>query len=577
MLTRLRVRNFKTLEAIDIPLERAVVFIGPNNSGKTSALQALALWQSGVQEWRSRRASSTASIRPGVTLNRLALTHTPVAEARLLWRNLRVSAQTREAGRPSQEPVFIDVLVEGQDASGRWECGLEFYYGNPESVYCRPLRLSGPDGNARMEVPQQAATVKIAFLPPMSGLATEETEVLPGRVDVLIGEGQTAQVLRNLCMRVSESNRAGWDDIKRRMAIMFGIALGDPVRDQGRGSIRLSYNERGHDLDISSAGRGLQQALLLLAHLFANPGSALLLDEPDAHLEILRQRQIYNVLSECAGAANSQIIAASHSEVVLNEAAERDLVIAFVGPKPHPILDRGSQLLKALREIGFDHYYQADLKGMVLYLEGATDLAILAALARHLDHPAQTVLERPFVHYVANQPIEAQKHFHGLREARPDLVAFAFFDRPDRRLPDGFDLPSHCWSRCEVENYIVNRDSLLRFAESGLPEDLFANAERSRRRTAMEDALNKLKATFDFQKRDPWGPDVKTSDEVLRYLFINFYEFLGLRNEMAKADYHALVPYLLPTEIDPEVVTVLDRLCEVARAAHPAEGPESRP
>ena len=47
----------------------------------------------------------------------------------------------------------------------------------------------------------------------------------------------------------------------------------------------------------------------------------------------------------------SQIIAASHSEVVLNEAAGRDLVVAFVG-KPHRIGDRGSQVQKALREIG---------------------------------------------------------------------------------------------------------------------------------------------------------------------------------------------------------------------------------
>ncbi|MCL6503277.1 MAG: ATP-binding protein [Pirellulales bacterium] len=37
MLTRLTVRNFKRLE-MDIELTRSVVFIGPNNSGKTTAL-----------------------------------------------------------------------------------------------------------------------------------------------------------------------------------------------------------------------------------------------------------------------------------------------------------------------------------------------------------------------------------------------------------------------------------------------------------------------------------------------------------------------------------------------------------
>ncbi len=132
----------------------------------------------------------------------------------------------------------------------------------------------------------------------------------------------------------------------------------------------MSYlSPRGTELDISSSGRGQQQTLLLLAHMTANPGAVLLLDEPDAHLEILRQRQIYQILTETAAETRSQIVAASHSEVLLNEAADRDIVIAFVG-KPHRIDDRGSQVTKALKEIGFEHYYQAEETGWVLYLEG---------------------------------------------------------------------------------------------------------------------------------------------------------------------------------------------------------------
>ncbi len=45
MLTRLLVRRFKLFEELDIELGQRVLFVGPNNSGKTSALQALALWE----------------------------------------------------------------------------------------------------------------------------------------------------------------------------------------------------------------------------------------------------------------------------------------------------------------------------------------------------------------------------------------------------------------------------------------------------------------------------------------------------------------------------------------------------
>ena len=133
----------------------------------------------------------------------------------------------------------------------------------------------------------------------------------------------------------------------------------------------MAYEEQhSKPLDLSSSGRGLQQTLLLLAHLYANPRTVLLLDEPDAHLEILRQRQIYRLLTETAETQGSQIVTSSHSEVVLNETADRDVVVAFVG-RPHRVDDRGSQVLKALKEIGFDQYYQAEQTGWVLYLEGA--------------------------------------------------------------------------------------------------------------------------------------------------------------------------------------------------------------
>ena len=236
-----------------------------------------------------------------------------------------------------------------------------------------------------MPIPDEAGRARIAFLLPMSGLAGTETRLDRGAVDVRMGEGRTAEVLRNLCFRVHEEREEDWKRLVEQLENLFGAVVDPPRYMPERGEIVMSYRERATRLDMSSAGRGLQQTLLLLAYMYANPGSVLLLDEPDAHLEILRQRQTYRLLTDVARESRSQIIAASHSEVLLNEAAGRDLVVAFVG-RPHRIDDRGSQVLKALREIGFDHYYQAEQTGWVLYLEGSTDLAILHALARRLEN-----------------------------------------------------------------------------------------------------------------------------------------------------------------------------------------------
>ena len=467
MLTRLTVRNFKRFGAVEVELGNPVVFIGPNNSGKTSAMQALALWDVGVKRWNEKRAGRSApEKRPGVTVNRRDLFAIPHPSAVHLWRDLHVRDGRHVDGRTRTNNVRIDLVVEGVDEDKPWTCGLEFDYANEESFYCRPLRRDEGKHPERMPVPNQAGSVRIAFLPPMSGLAATETRLDQGAVNVRTGEGRTAEVLRNLCFRVLDEMPERWDSLVMRIEALFGVTLDEPRYVEERGEIAMGYHERGVALDLSSSGRGLQQTLLILAYMYANPGAVILLDEPDAHLEILRQRQIYGLITEVASDSGNQIIAASHSEVLLNEAAERDLVIAFVGG-PHRIGGGRSQVRKALAEIGFDQYYQAEQTGWVLYLEGSTDLAVLQAFARRLGKDdAVRALERPFVHYVGNRPPAAARHLHALREALSGLKGVALFDRLDGEAPSDPSLEHLVWNRREIENYLCARSTLEAYARA---------------------------------------------------------------------------------------------------------------
>ena len=406
MLTKLICRNFKNFGEVEIELGNPVVFIGPNNSGKTTALQALALWEIALRRWNeNRKGKANPEKRPGVAINRRDLISVPVPSSRLLWRDLQVRDVERIEGKQRTQNVRIDIIVEGVTDGKDWRCGFEFDYANQESFYCRPLRIPQTDEKdiERMPVPDEAEKLSVAFLPPMSGLASNETRLDEGAINVRIGEGRTAEVLRNLCYQVSKDAEE-WQKLCEKIHSLFGVRLDEPNYIQERGEIAMNYRDgSGISLDLSSSGRGLQQTLLLLAYIAAHPGSVLLLDEPDAHLEILRQRQIYQVLTELAREHGSQIVAASHSEVILNEAADRDVVIAFLGT-PHRIDGRGSQLLKSLRTIGFEEYYQAEQQGWILYLEGSTDLAILRAFAEKLSHEVINVLERPmFTMLVTNQ------------------------------------------------------------------------------------------------------------------------------------------------------------------------------
>jgi hypothetical protein len=559
MLTRMRIRNFKKLQSADIELADVVVFVGPNNSGKTAALQALALWEAGLRRWTEKRGGGAPEKRPGVAINRRDLISIPVPGAKLLWHNLHVRDVRRNDGPQRTDNVFLTVEVEGIADNRTWACGLEFYYANDESFYCRPL--------AGDNVPQAARAVRTAFLPPMSGLAAVEPVLEPGRIQVLIGEGQTAQVVRNLCYQMAQSAPSdAWGPLTEDIRRLFGVTLLPPEYLRERGEITMAYEDRpGLRLDLSASGRGLQQTLLLLAHLYANPGTVLLLDEPDAHLEILRQRHVYQLLSDTARRQGGQVLIASHSEVLLNEAADRDTVVAFVGA-PHRIDDRGGQVLKSLRQIGFEDYYQAEQTGWVLYLEGATDLAILRAFARTLEHPAIPHLERPFVTYVGNVPAKARDHFHGLREAKPDLVGLAIFDRLETAPGPGHPhLTETMWRRREIENYLCIPEVLLAYAEQTGGANLFAVASR----TTMGEVIEEIEQALRVLRADPWSSEVKASDEVLDRIFANYFERMELPNQMRKSDYHVLAGLVPASRLDPEITEKLDAIVEVAERARP--------
>jgi ABC-type taurine transport system ATPase subunit len=567
VLTSIAIRNFKLFDEVEIELGDRVVFVGPNNSGKTSALQALALWSIGVRRWLEKRGDGNVPReRAGVTINRRDLIAVPIPGANLLWRDRHVREGYREDNTTKTRNVLIEIEVSGVDQGAHWTASLEFDYANEESLYCRSkLDASG----TRLVVPAPAGQVKLAYLPPMSGLAANETRLDEGALDVRIGEGRTAEVLRNLCWQSLQRDPEQWARIVEQMHNLFGVKLHDPQYVKERGEIVMAFStSTGIELDLASSGRGQQQTLLLLTHMAANKGSVLLLDEPDAHLEILRQRQIYNLLTTVANETGSQIIAASHSEVILDEAADRDTVVAFLG-KPHRIDDRGSQLLKALKEIGFDQYVQAEDTGWVLYLEGSTDLAILRSFARVLAHPAGRVLERPFVHYTCNQSKQARYHFHGLREAKRDLVGIALYDRLNPPPEADAYLVQQMWRRREIENYLCQKETLLAFAEAEGRRfgELFAGAWRGEMQAAITEITTALAA---LGKPPPGDPDLKASDDFLDPVFKRLYAKLSLPNLIRKTDYHTLAPFVPIALIDIEVREKLDAIAEVARRASTA-------
>ena len=482
------IERFKTFaDKVHIDLGHPAVLIGPNNAGKTSVIQALSLWSRGVKSWYEKKGNPQRKARReriSAGINRLNILDVPVSQTRFFWSGTRV----RQANTPIE--VIINVGVE-QEGITR-DCRLIFTYRDSEVIYCKPCQETVNHD----DLLHFAASLQLHLLYPMSGIMagisndTEEAPLPDGRINVFLGQGQTAQVLRNICYKVVENDVThgtnDWAKIVDLINRIFLVKLRKPIFNETRGSLAMVYRQPDveKELDISLAGRGLQQTLLILSYLYWNKHSILMVDEPDAHLEILRQKQIYQILNHVAEENGCQVIIATHSEVILDDAVDTNLTLLLNGEAVN--LARQQDMKNALRSFGIEHYYRAKVHPRILYIEGSTDIEMLRGLARKLDHKkAIEILEGKLNCYYTqnvepNDTLEnrldraagaffgnVRAHFHTIKRFVPAFKGIALFDSDGLARSDdiGDDLAVSYWKQYELENYFISPDVLLRYSD----------------------------------------------------------------------------------------------------------------
>ena len=573
MLTNIKIENFKKLECVSFPLSSSVVIIGPNNSGKSTVFQALCLWEIGVKNYLAAYRKNDLNKQGTVTINRRDLLNSPISDARFLWKNKKVTKKNEE--KPGQTHIPLTIELQGNTTGKKWTGKAEFTFSNTESFSCKIV--SGLQD--LMALYENDNGVHFGFLQPMSGLSTLEDKLTQGSIDRKLGEGKTAEVLRNICYEIlypeikskevidTEKN---WDKLCEVIKLMFGAELKRPEFIKSTGLISLEYVEDHVQYDISSGGRGFQQTLLLFAYMFAHPNTVLLLDEPDAHLEVIRQRESFQFINEIAEATNSQLLIASHSEVVLNEAAKSSDIIALIENQAIPLnISSKTQSIKyiqkALTDIGWEKYYLARSKGHVLYLEGITDREMLLKFAGRLNHKVEPLLRNANIDYTDNNvPNTAVANFVALKEIFPELKGLALFDRIEKNVGDIKPLKVLCWEKRELENYFARPALLLQHAKS--LQTKYPQFTQKQLEEKMQSAIRKYTIPAYLEDlNDDWWNNAKLSDEWLDKIFPEFYKQLSIPQDFYKRDYYQLISLLDIKDISDEVTDKLDAIYKMLK------------
>ena len=597
LISYVKISNFKSFgENIRIEFSEPSVIIGPNNSGKTSVLQALAMWNMGIKTWFREKGQGKSKSKMGTSINRLNITQVPIQAAKYFWQN----AFVRAANLLVELKITVGMVFEGKIQ----ECTIVFKYFNAESIYCFPdetsLDIEG--------LLAYASELDVKILYPMSGIAREEPLIAEGRIDVLVGQGQTSEVLRNICYKIVENDQKNqtndWAIVTDLMKKLFGIELLKPFFNVPQGTVELSYmipgiTSKKNSLDIGLSGRGQQEMLLLISYIHTHKKSILLLDEPDAHLEILRQKQVFSVLKHLSEKNGNQIIIATHSEVILNEASDNNLVLLLDGETIN-LADSSKKTIKAaLKDYGLEHYYKAKISKAVIYIEGNTDLEILRAFAVKLKHLAENLLDdKIYSYYVTdNEPFSslendinkasgyyksAKNHFQAIRSCVPTLKGIGIFDSDNANRTDEIkpDLALLYWRKYEIENYLtfpyIIEDYVVEYFRRQNKTEIELGVVRNKveniiNQTIFSELLNK--------NQDAYDNYLKISGELKKELFKTFLSnrkashfldvcFRSISEEfnlpliLNKGNYYELVKFINPKDIESEIREKLDYLTQ---------------
>lgn len=540
MIKKIRLRGFKKFAKQKFEIPGHLVVTGPNNSGKTTLLQAVGAWMEVAFRWSQNNpdlARESDGNYSAINITVDSFSSIPLADFDHLW-----------TGKKTQEPVAVWLETE------RWNIGFEFLHEAQVLLAGRPAAETKEEELAAMrddflDLPGKSDPPwKPVYIPAVSGVGPKEHRLADQEaIQSYLAKANAGSILRNLLWQVQE-NEESWHDLNKAVGKFFPgyemlpISPGEYLRAQ----YRCSSKEVAYDL--SSAASGFLQVLLIYASIIGRSSAVYLLDEPDAHLHISLQNKLLEDLLERAEQGRFQIIAATHSECLVRGAPEDCLHLLDVsgnlkkvpGAKAVAVLKLDPvEIVEALRESRF------------LYLEGTTDIKFLRVWAKILDHPCLPILEQATLKTTAQREDKerlAVKHFTAIQEIVPEARGAELLDGDqhsgDRDRPEGLEL--EFWSRKEIESYLLHPASVSRYLRSSAFQGDAAKAQKY-----MEDQLPRR-----FLK-EPHGESPFLEQLPIKDFFSALFQEAGLQ-QVTTGDLLRIAGEMKKEEIPKEVCDKLD-------------------
>jgi predicted ATPase len=483
-IKKITLKNFKKFENLTLVLQPLDCLVGGNNSGKSSLLQSLALFDFCLHQCLTKRNGNPLSLKNRTIFEEDFLV-LPMIRAVDLWYEQMLQVKKKRI------LIEIEVVFEHEKVV---KTTIDFHLNR---------FLLSTQTELDENWLNQLKNFKISYLPAFSNLQIKEEKRTQLSIRNELGRGNVNAVIRNLLLALKEENRESvLENLLRRCfpsIESFKIEF-----DEGSMQyIMVSYKEANHqkEFDIFSAGSGFQQFIYLFGFILLEQPDIILLDEPDCFLHGHLQKALYNELARLVE-DGKQILFATHSGDLIGCMEPENIIYLDDGKAERLRLDY--QVFNTLDALGSMENMQLVVLQQfrrVLIMEERDDWDYLQIFGNALigERKMQEIIKRLSVAYTYGNP--CYKDMASFRKSLNTLFTqkgatvkmFVIADRDYFPYPKDLikqlkqkdlNIEWHIWEQNEIENYLLNETILMRCLKPKSPAS-----------TAIDETIFKTKLT----------------------------------------------------------------------------------
>lgn len=410
-ISKVKIKNFKIFKDVTIHFnEHFNLIIGKNNSGKSTMMEAIRLWQMAFFTFLKESSKKSSDKRESSFYAKQYFSFIAedveflrITDFKMLFfdstKKMEIAITLTQNDLNVDLPIIFDRDTEEKKL--RFQLGKNNGDRKEKSIKLNNL-LSKREGDTFKNA------LLISYISPLFNLTNKEPQYTKGYILNLIKQAKSNEIIRNILYNFTNDYNSRKIDKSEEIDFIekkLGYILYN-INDSSERKITFSrlfnkdknqyikiYAKKDDEkkpIEISQLGSGILNLLNILSILEYGDYNkyvlnVLLLDEPDSHLHADFQKRLFEVLNEIAKDNNKQMFVVTHNHELI-EAADEVLYIDSLRNEISAIPK--DQYYMIYKEIATDFHkkmlYLSDAKKRIenlskptLFVEGETDKKII--------------------------------------------------------------------------------------------------------------------------------------------------------------------------------------------------------